>query len=66
MVTFSACAGFNSRSREGSDMELIKEAEAANLFQFTLPRGERHELLEIEWEQLSFNSRSREGSDPTK
>ena len=56
-------AGFNPRSRAGSDFNDFISSINANLFQSTLPRGERlytQILIEVE---KCFNPRSRAGSD---
>ena len=54
--------GFNSRSREGSDLaSQVSLSEYS--FQFTLPRGERLCLTFRIRLRQGFNSRSREGSD---
>ena len=53
---------FNSRSREGSD-EIVSITGLSEVFQFTLPRGERLDGNTIILALIGFNSRSREGSD---
>ena len=56
-------ANFNPRSREGSDERTAGIVKATDIFQSTLPRGERRrwELTMPDWHY--FNPRSREGSD---
>ena len=56
-------AGFNSRSREGSDAIETDNLTRDETFQFTLPRGERHRDITLTEGIMRFNSRSREGSD---
>ena len=55
--------GFNSRSRVGSDAVHVGLGVGRLLFQFTLPRGERHGALACFFSHAGFNSRSRVGSD---
>ncbi len=60
----SCCAGFNPRSREGSDAILIFRFGGNQVFQSTLPRGERRGYRGlIQKSESRFNPRSREGSD---
>ena len=55
---------FNPRSREGSDDGNEKKIAVDDLFQSTLPRGERRSVrLRREHPYCHFNPRSREGSD---
>ena len=60
----SAHKHFNPRSREGSDNRLEAVWMKTEIFQSTLPRGERHLRREIQRQFIhNFNPRSREGSD---
>jgi len=54
---------FNPRSRTGSDMAAYPSRKIEDLFQSTLPNGER--LVSVRWSflQVDFNPRSRTGSD---
>ena len=54
---------FNSRSRGGSDTTSIALIQLLDLFQFTLPRGERLRSTFKAHVANGFNSRSRGGSD---
>ena len=54
---------FNPRSREGSDGLGDYKPQLAELFQSTLPRGERRKSWEFRHLLTDFNPRSREGSD---
>ena len=54
---------FNPRSREGSDIKFRPLLLFVNLFQSTLPRGERLHQLKHTRLVPYFNPRSREGSD---
>ena len=59
-----AGSDFNPRSREGSDDGNEKKIAVDDLFQSTLPRGERRSVrLRREHPYCHFNPRSREGSD---
>ncbi len=54
---------FNPRSHEGSDDDVFNLSNSSVVFQPTLPRGERHNLLNITMSFIYFNPRSHEGSD---
>ena len=54
---------FNPRSREGSDALHQCKAHNQQIFQSTLPRGERRISLMYFYVHRNFNPRSREGSD---
>ena len=54
---------FNPRSHEGSDVMWLLLAQRQNVFQSTLPRGERHIKTYFCNEMYYFNPRSHEGSD---
>ena len=57
-------ADFNPRSREGSDYRHTLENKENEIFQSTLPRGERQRALSLLSKTYQyFNPRSREGSD---
>ena len=45
MLTVQAAISFNPRSRVGSDVSANEAQDEDNLFQSTLPRGERPEIL---------------------
>ena len=47
---------FNPRSREGSDLRLFYKKLLGNLFQSTLPRGERQKRISIRREITQFQS----------
>ncbi len=54
-VIFSTLqSGFNSRSREGSDIQERIKTMVVTQFQFTLPRGERLRLVRFELLLLLF------------
>ena len=55
---------FNPRSHEGSDSGTGHVVSTTDIFQSTLPRGERlSRSLVVLYELLDFNPRSHEGSD---
>ena len=54
---------FNPRSHEGSDISFAFCNTDLELFQSTLPRGERQLLMNIKLQDCYFNPRSHEGSD---
>ena len=58
---------FNPRSHEGSDATKTYVAMAAQIFQSTLPRGERQiPAWQMDIYRYDFNPRSHEGSDTRK
>ena len=57
---------FNPRSHEGSDAAESAGAATLQLFQSTLPRGERLETPNTSHTSKNFNPRSHEGSDPVR
>ena len=64
LITQQLVSNFNPRSREGSDNRLEAVWMKTEIFQSTLPRGERHLRREIQRQFIhNFNPRSREGSD---
>ena len=56
---------FNPRSHEGSDASASSPLLWYNIFQSTLPRGERRISYALHMAIINFNPRSHEGSDQT-
>ena len=54
---------FNPRSHEGSDGIVTHSLHLRQIFQSTLPRGERRQTMKSAWQPTDFNPRSHEGSD---
>ena len=54
---------FNPRSHGGSDSLLLYKDARCDIFQSTLPRGERHILTHVIPSLMDFNPRSHGGSD---
>ena len=64
---YSGMDGFNPRSREGSDDQILLYIHLLISFQSTLPRRERRSLICRSMSyRIRFNPRSREGSDPIR
>ena len=63
LITQQLVSDFNPRSREGSDNRLEAVWMKTEIFQSTLPQGERRDMSRTSSSNLNFNPRSREGSD---